>query len=719
MRSLGPYDIERELGRGGMGAVFLARHRPTGVLRAVKVLDSPAPEPIARFEREVQALARAAPRDVVAIHEMGREGRSFYYSMDHMAGGSLRDRIRARGRFGKEAVRLVAGLAAALGRCHARGLIHRDVKPENILFDQQDHARLADFGMVRDLYASRLTATGEIVGTPAYMAPEQLAGQPADGRADVFSLGVILYELVTGQRPYDATELVGLHKQMASGTYRPASAVADTPVELDAILARALATKPAARYDAATFAKDLDAFAKGEKVGDGGYRVGPVVAAGVVLLALAVAVALAVGRASEPNVVAPPPPPPPPLVIAPLPVTITALAASGARDAELEVQTARFLDRVELDDLAAPEALEAAAALRERLPRSRAACSLHGLALLASGRIAQREEAVALLESGVNTGVARRCRAAVAIIRRLGHDGMPSAAEVKTTIDRELLPAFDGLGRDVPRPFWTTLVAPIVSRTVEFTVEAQQSTGRFKIHLPWMESIAALATYSDMLEATVGAFHQGRPAPARHLALARSIEETQPLIAMALLHRDLINGKRYNKSLSLGEAEDLQYQVDKIAMAHLVVPDAQLRNAMERLQTSALHQRALIINEDYPRERRLAKNLVHKAATRATAEHRSEPLKEAAKLYCEIRAGLLKDELENVHVSAEDPLVGAVVQATDKGDFKGAHEMLKRLVDPPDAPYDPLAPKRPELEIRRLRDAAFYIAAAKQRAGKD
>src|SRR5579872_1862555 len=151
MRALGPYDLEDVLGR-----------RATGTLRAVKVLDGPASgEAIERFRREAEALARVAGKGVVTVHETGLADGRAWYAMDLLPGGSLRDRLTERGRYPwREAALLVASLARTLERCHAAGIVHRDMKPENVLFDEQGNARIADFGLARDLRAATLTATG-------------------------------------------------------------------------------------------------------------------------------------------------------------------------------------------------------------------------------------------------------------------------------------------------------------------------------------------------------------------------------------------------------------------------------------------------------------------------------------------------------------------------------------------------------------------------------
>jgi serine/threonine protein kinase len=195
------YDLGGELGRGAMGVVHRARHRATGAVHALKVVELVDAEAALRFEREATALARAAGPGLVPVHGVVREGRRAWLAMDLLPGGTLRQRLRERaGRPWSvpEALTLVRELARAVARCHAAGLVHRDLKPENVLFSEDGRPHVADFGLVKDLQAGSLTATGTVLGTPAYMAPEQLLGLPAGPPADVFALGAILHELLAG-----------------------------------------------------------------------------------------------------------------------------------------------------------------------------------------------------------------------------------------------------------------------------------------------------------------------------------------------------------------------------------------------------------------------------------------------------------------------------------------------------------------------------------------
>jgi hypothetical protein len=261
---LGDYELEAEIGRGGFGRVFRARHVPTGALRALKVLQGVAdPEVVARFRRESEALARVGSLVAVPVHETGSYPGGTFYVMDLMPGGSLATRFPATsGAPWREAVVLISRLARLVEQCHSAGLVHRDLKPANILFDEHGEPKLVDFGCARDLGAATLTATGSSLGTPGYMAPEQLDGKRGDERSDVYALGVMLHELVTGARPHDGRSWRELLIQAQRGLPAPVAAAAGAPRELDRILGRTLAPDPSQRTgSAAALAAELEALA--------------------------------------------------------------------------------------------------------------------------------------------------------------------------------------------------------------------------------------------------------------------------------------------------------------------------------------------------------------------------------------------------------------------------------------------------------------------------
>ncbi|HZV00077.1 MAG TPA: serine/threonine-protein kinase [Planctomycetota bacterium] len=285
MTRIGDYEVEGEIGRGGAGRVLRARHAPTGAVRALKVLEGAAdPVTVERFRREAQALARVGADVAVAVHETGAERGRVFYVMDFMPGGSLEARLERDARIGwREAAALVARLARSVARCHAVGIVHRDLKPANVLFDERGEPRLADFGCVRDLRQSALTETGTLIGTPAYMAPEQLDGRHAGSEADVYALGAILHELVAGAPPHSFRSWHDLLQRAQRGLEKPVAAEVGAPSELDRILAEALAPQPEGRPGADALAGRLEALARSAGRGRG-RALALLVVGGVVVL---------------------------------------------------------------------------------------------------------------------------------------------------------------------------------------------------------------------------------------------------------------------------------------------------------------------------------------------------------------------------------------------------------------------------------------------------
>lgn len=201
------YRIHKQLGRGGMAAVFLATQESIDREVAIKVM---LPELGAdpnfgdRFIREAKIVARLTHPNIVAIYDVGTAGAYHYMSMELLPGGELKDKIGDAGLPLPDALRVARQVAAALHYAHEHGYVHRDVKPENVLFRKDGTAVLSDFGIARshDVAATRMTATGAVVGTPYYMSPEQAQGKELDGRSDLYSLGIMLFEMLTGTVPY-------------------------------------------------------------------------------------------------------------------------------------------------------------------------------------------------------------------------------------------------------------------------------------------------------------------------------------------------------------------------------------------------------------------------------------------------------------------------------------------------------------------------------------
>ena len=206
------YRIERRLGEGGMAAVYLATQLSLDRLVAIKVVHfrgSGADQMAVRFEHEARTIARLEHPNIVGIYEVGRtRDGSPYYSMAYLPNGDL-SHAAITGRE-ETIVAVLRAIAAALGFAHAQGVVHRDVKPDNVLFDREQRARLADFGISRSLGSVRVTTTGDALGSSAYMSPEQARGLEVDARSDLYSLGVMAYELLTGELPFRGSDAVSM-----------------------------------------------------------------------------------------------------------------------------------------------------------------------------------------------------------------------------------------------------------------------------------------------------------------------------------------------------------------------------------------------------------------------------------------------------------------------------------------------------------------------------
>jgi predicted Ser/Thr protein kinase len=267
---LGKYDIRAEIGKGGMGVVYLGYDPLLDRKVAIKVL---APhlvwEPgfIERFLREARAAARLKHTGIVTIYDVGQEANWYYIVMEYLEGQTLAQVIHGRGALPvDQTVTILRRLAEALDYAHQCGLVHRDVKPGNIIVHPSGQVTLTDFGVARAAQETRLTATGSLIGTPKYMSPEQARGEAADHRTDIYSLGVVAYELLCGQAPFESTTP---HAVLYQLIYEPPPPIRsqrpELPEEVDASLAGALAKEPDARYPtAASFIDSLASALAGE-----------------------------------------------------------------------------------------------------------------------------------------------------------------------------------------------------------------------------------------------------------------------------------------------------------------------------------------------------------------------------------------------------------------------------------------------------------------------
>jgi len=250
----GKYKIERMVGKGGMGAVFLAHDLTLDREVAIKVLPpdiSQDPKVIQRFQQEAKTAAKLDHPNIIPIYRVESDGGLNYFVMKYVAGTSLEDVLEQKQPLTADYIQRVLWEAAcALGHAHQRGIVHRDVKPANIMFDHDGRVMLTDFGISKALQAaSAFTGTGMIIGTPHYMAPEQAKGQQVDGRADQYSMGVVGYRMITGQLPFggDSVHTI-LYKHIFEPAPRTSSIRQDMPPHLSEAISRALAKEVDQRY---------------------------------------------------------------------------------------------------------------------------------------------------------------------------------------------------------------------------------------------------------------------------------------------------------------------------------------------------------------------------------------------------------------------------------------------------------------------------------------
>jgi len=269
---LNKYEIRAEIGRGGMGAVYKGYDPTLDRYVAVKVL---APhlvwekESVQRFVREARAAARLKHAGIVTIYDVGQEASWYYFVMEYLEGETLTEVIKQRGQLPPdEVVQILHPLADALDYAHHHGLVHRDIKPGNVIVSPEGLVTLTDFGIARAAQETRLTATGTIVGTPEYMSPEQVRGLTADARSDQYSLAVVAYEMLVGRVPFEADSTLALLHMVA---YEPPPSICEArpelPMEVEAVLTKALAKEPGDRYALASgFVDVLGRALAGEEV---------------------------------------------------------------------------------------------------------------------------------------------------------------------------------------------------------------------------------------------------------------------------------------------------------------------------------------------------------------------------------------------------------------------------------------------------------------------
>jgi serine/threonine protein kinase len=280
----GRYEVRGLLGEGGMGTVYEVRHKALGRAFAMKLLRRDVarePDLAARFIHEAKATGSLRHPHIVSITDFGQLADTTpFFVMEMLVGQTLADLIKAGPLEARRASQILMQVASALGAAHEAGVVHRDLKPENVFLarpngpralDAEDDVKIVDFGAAKVLGASRITKTGIVFGTPHYMSPEQASGQPVDHRADIYALGVIMYEVLTGRVPFEADTYMGVLTQHMFVQPKPPSTVrpelAGQLGSLEEITLRALEKRPEDRYQTMNgLAADLEKAARGEAV---------------------------------------------------------------------------------------------------------------------------------------------------------------------------------------------------------------------------------------------------------------------------------------------------------------------------------------------------------------------------------------------------------------------------------------------------------------------
>src|SRR5918998_2382428 len=246
------YRIVRRLGSGGMATVYLAEDEVLGRRVAIKILNERHAgdmQFVERFRREAKNAASLSHPNIVSIYDRGEAEGTYYIAMEHLDGRTLKELIVARApATPRITIEYARQILAALRFAHRKGIVHRDIKPHNVLVDSEGRVKVTDFGIAR-AGGTQMTEVGSIVGTAQYLSPEQARGAPVDQRSDIYSLGVVLYELLTGSVPFTGDAPVEIAMKHLSETPRPPSELREgIPRELDLVVMRALAKDPEERY---------------------------------------------------------------------------------------------------------------------------------------------------------------------------------------------------------------------------------------------------------------------------------------------------------------------------------------------------------------------------------------------------------------------------------------------------------------------------------------
>lgn len=252
-KQIGPWVIERKLGAGGMGTVFLGKHIETGQMAAIKVLPASLAREegfVERFKREIDSMEKLKSPHIVEFYESGNEGDTYYYAMEFVDGETLTSRLKRDKRLPwPEVIDICLQLCRALKAAHNAGIIHRDLKPSNLMISPDGTLKLTDFGVAQVFASQKLTVTGGIVGTVEYMSPEQAKGQRATKKSDLYSFGAVMYVMLTGRPPFSGkTSLDVIHKHQFAQFDRPALIATDIPKQLDEIVCKLLEKDPDKRF---------------------------------------------------------------------------------------------------------------------------------------------------------------------------------------------------------------------------------------------------------------------------------------------------------------------------------------------------------------------------------------------------------------------------------------------------------------------------------------
>ena len=250
---IGPYDVIEELGSGGMGTVYLAEHSETRRRVAVKVLPaslSREPGFVARFNREIEALQKVHSPHIVELFESGVDGETYYYAMEYVDGETLTERLEREKRIPwLEVIDIGVQVCRALKAAHNAGVIHRDLKPSNLMLKEGNIVKLTDFGVAQLFAGGKLTATGGVVGTAEFMSPEQAEGKRATKQSDIYSLGAVMYVMLTGRPPFTGKTALDIAQKHRFGQFdSPRRFDPEIPSWLDDVVCRCLSKNPEQRY---------------------------------------------------------------------------------------------------------------------------------------------------------------------------------------------------------------------------------------------------------------------------------------------------------------------------------------------------------------------------------------------------------------------------------------------------------------------------------------